>query len=51
MDREAKRLKQSRISIVKARWNSLRGPEFTWECENQMKQKLPQLFNKKPSIR
>nr|GEV75149.1 putative reverse transcriptase domain-containing protein [Tanacetum cinerariifolium] len=31
MDREVKRLKQSRIPIAKVRWNSRRGPEFTWE--------------------
>ncbi|GKA31417.1 putative reverse transcriptase domain-containing protein [Tanacetum coccineum] len=31
MDQEVKRLKQSRILIVKVRWNSRRGPEFTWE--------------------
>nr|GEX01096.1 putative reverse transcriptase domain-containing protein [Tanacetum cinerariifolium] len=35
MDREVKRLKQSRIPIVKVRWNSKRGPEFTWEREDQ----------------
>ncbi|GJT91268.1 putative reverse transcriptase domain-containing protein, partial [Tanacetum coccineum] len=29
MDHEVKRLKQSRIPIVKVRWNSRRGPEFT----------------------
>ncbi|GKA08458.1 putative reverse transcriptase domain-containing protein [Tanacetum coccineum] len=29
MDREVKRLKRSRISLVKVRWNSKRGPEFT----------------------
>ncbi|GKE95118.1 hypothetical protein Tco_1579973 [Tanacetum coccineum] len=29
IDREVKRLKQSRIPIVKVRWNSRRGPEFT----------------------
>ncbi|GJR03889.1 hypothetical protein Tco_0526873 [Tanacetum coccineum] len=34
MDREVKRLKQSRISIVKVQWNSRRGPEFTWERED-----------------
>nr|GEW10493.1 putative reverse transcriptase domain-containing protein [Tanacetum cinerariifolium] len=34
MDREVKQLKQSRISIVKVRWNSNRGPELTWEREN-----------------
>ncbi|GKD44322.1 reverse transcriptase domain-containing protein [Tanacetum coccineum] len=31
MDREVKQLKQSRIPIVKVRWNSRQGPEFTWE--------------------
>ncbi|GJV10929.1 hypothetical protein Tco_1352470 [Tanacetum coccineum] len=35
MDREVKRLKQSRIPIVKVRWNSRRGPEFTREREDQ----------------
>ncbi|GJV16346.1 putative reverse transcriptase domain-containing protein [Tanacetum coccineum] len=44
MDREVKRLKESRISIVKVRWNSRRGPEFTWEREDQMKKKYPHLF-------
>ncbi|GKB88405.1 putative reverse transcriptase domain-containing protein [Tanacetum coccineum] len=34
MDQEVKRLKQSRIPIVKVRWNSRRGPEFTWERED-----------------
>ncbi|GJU71293.1 hypothetical protein Tco_1262698, partial [Tanacetum coccineum] len=29
MDREVKHLKQSRILIVKVRWNFKRGPEFT----------------------
>ena len=44
MDREIKQLKQSRIPIVKVRWNSRRGPEFTWEREDQMRRKYPQLF-------
>ncbi|GJU11121.1 putative reverse transcriptase domain-containing protein [Tanacetum coccineum] len=44
MDREVKRLKQSHILIVKVRWNSRRGPEFTWEREDQMQKKYPQLF-------
>ncbi|GJT84476.1 putative reverse transcriptase domain-containing protein [Tanacetum coccineum] len=34
VDREVKRLKQSQIPIVKVRWNSRRGPEFTWERED-----------------
>nr|GEY50349.1 hypothetical protein [Tanacetum cinerariifolium] len=44
MDHEVKRLKRSRISLVKIRWNSKRGPELTWECEDFMKSKYPQLF-------
>ncbi|GJU81881.1 putative reverse transcriptase domain-containing protein [Tanacetum coccineum] len=44
MDREVKRLKQSRIPIVKVRWNYRRGPEFTWEREDQMQKKYPHLF-------
>nr|GEW20821.1 hypothetical protein [Tanacetum cinerariifolium] len=44
MDREVKRLKESRIPIVKVRWNSKRGPEFTWEREDQMQKKYPNLF-------
>nr|GEU71489.1 putative reverse transcriptase domain-containing protein [Tanacetum cinerariifolium] len=36
MDREEKQLKQSRIPIVKVRWNSRRGPEYTWEWEDQI---------------
>ncbi|CAH1440273.1 unnamed protein product [Lactuca virosa] len=44
MDREVKQTKQSRIPIVKVRWNAKRGPEFTWEREHQMKLKYPHLF-------
>ncbi|GJR43027.1 putative reverse transcriptase domain-containing protein [Tanacetum coccineum] len=40
MEREFKKLKRSRITIVKVRWNSKSGPEFTWEREDQMKLKL-----------
>ncbi|GJW61702.1 putative reverse transcriptase domain-containing protein [Tanacetum coccineum] len=36
MDREIKKLKHSRISIVKVRCNSKRGPEYTWEREDFM---------------
>nr|GFC47559.1 putative reverse transcriptase domain-containing protein [Tanacetum cinerariifolium] len=46
MDREIKRLKRSRIPIIKIRWNFKRGPEFTWEREDQFKQKYPHLFTK-----
>ncbi|GJV61968.1 putative reverse transcriptase domain-containing protein [Tanacetum coccineum] len=45
MDREVKQLKQSRIPIVKVRWNSKRGPKFTWEREDQIRAKYPHLFS------
>lgn len=49
MDREVKQLKQSRIPIVKVRWNSRRGPEYTWEREDQIRKKYPHLFTNKAS--
>nr|GEW24983.1 retrotransposable element Tf2 [Tanacetum cinerariifolium] len=45
MDREVKKFKQSRIPIVKVRWSACRGPEFTWEREDQFKNKYPHLFS------
>ncbi|GKD30398.1 hypothetical protein Tco_1241176 [Tanacetum coccineum] len=44
--REVKRLKRSRIPLVKVRWNSKRGLEFTWERKDQFKKKYPHLFTK-----
>ncbi|GJW10048.1 putative reverse transcriptase domain-containing protein [Tanacetum coccineum] len=44
MDREVKQLKQSRIHIIKVKWNSKRGPEFTWERKDQIRAKCPHLF-------
>nr|GEW32946.1 hypothetical protein [Tanacetum cinerariifolium] len=44
MDHEVKRLKQSRIPIIKVYWNLRRGPEYTWEREDQMQKKYPHLF-------
>ncbi|GKA09083.1 putative reverse transcriptase domain-containing protein [Tanacetum coccineum] len=44
MDHEVKKLKKSRIPIVKVHWNSRQGSEFTWEREDEMKRKYPQLF-------
>ncbi|GJR32186.1 putative reverse transcriptase domain-containing protein [Tanacetum coccineum] len=44
IDHEVKRLKQSRVPIIKVRWNSRRGPEFTWEREDQFRKKYLQLF-------
>ncbi|GJV52736.1 putative reverse transcriptase domain-containing protein [Tanacetum coccineum] len=44
MDREVKQLRQSHIPIVKVKWNSKRGPEFTWERKNQIRAKYPHPF-------
>nr|GFA10894.1 reverse transcriptase domain-containing protein [Tanacetum cinerariifolium] len=49
MDRKVKRLRNSRVPIIKVRWNSRRGPEFTWEREDQLKKKYPHLFTKTAS--
>nr|GEW78734.1 putative reverse transcriptase domain-containing protein [Tanacetum cinerariifolium] len=46
MDRKIKQLKRSRIPIIKVRWNSKRGPEFTWEQEEKFKKTYPHLFTK-----
>ncbi|GKD60541.1 putative reverse transcriptase domain-containing protein [Tanacetum coccineum] len=51
VDKEVKRLKQSRTPIVKVRWNSQRGPEFTWEREDQIKKKYSHLFTSKDKAR
>ncbi|GKC35466.1 putative reverse transcriptase domain-containing protein, partial [Tanacetum coccineum] len=45
MDREVKQLRQSLIPIVKVRWISKRGPEFTWEREDEIHAKYPHLFS------
>nr|GEW94085.1 putative reverse transcriptase domain-containing protein [Tanacetum cinerariifolium] len=49
MYHEIKQLKRSRIHIIKVRWNSKRGLEFTWEREDQFKKTYPHLFTKTAS--
>ncbi|GKB86878.1 putative reverse transcriptase domain-containing protein, partial [Tanacetum coccineum] len=44
MEREIKKLKCRNIAHIKVRWNSKRGPKFTWEHKDQMRNKYPQLF-------
>ncbi|GJS81017.1 putative reverse transcriptase domain-containing protein [Tanacetum coccineum] len=46
MNREVKQLRRIRVPIVKVRWNSRRGPEFTWERKDQFRKKYPHLFTK-----
>ena len=40
-DRDVKVLKNKRIPLVRVRRNSRRGPEYTWEREDQMTEKYP----------
>nr|GEX77925.1 putative reverse transcriptase domain-containing protein [Tanacetum cinerariifolium] len=49
MEREIKQLKRSRIPLVKVRWNSRRGLEFTWEREDSFKLKYPHVFTNRTS--
>nr|GEU48034.1 putative reverse transcriptase domain-containing protein [Tanacetum cinerariifolium] len=46
MDHKVKQLRRSRVLIVKVRWNSRRGLEFTWEREDQFRKTYPHLFTK-----
>nr|GEW52948.1 transposase, MuDR, MULE transposase domain protein [Tanacetum cinerariifolium] len=48
MDREIKQLRQSRIPIVKVRWNSKRGPKFTWEREGEIRANQDDSFSQLP---
>ncbi|GKB80697.1 hypothetical protein Tco_0947592 [Tanacetum coccineum] len=41
-DPEVKRFEANHILNVKVHWNSRRGPEYTWEREDQMQKKYPQ---------
>nr|GEV30186.1 hypothetical protein [Tanacetum cinerariifolium] len=40
MERDVKKLKRKRIPLVKVRWNSRQGAEYTWEREDQFKTKF-----------
>nr|GEZ58123.1 hypothetical protein [Tanacetum cinerariifolium] len=44
VERNIKKLKRRRIPLVKVRWNSQQGAEYTWEQEDQFKTKYPHLF-------
>ncbi|GKF81452.1 hypothetical protein Tco_0240054 [Tanacetum coccineum] len=49
IDHIVKQLRRSCVPIVKVRWNSRRGPEFTWEREDQFRKKYPHLTKTAPS--
>ncbi|GJW02418.1 putative reverse transcriptase domain-containing protein [Tanacetum coccineum] len=42
--RDVKKLKRRRIPLVKVRWNSRQGVEYTWKRKDQFKTKYPHLF-------
>ncbi|GJU48305.1 hypothetical protein Tco_1217860 [Tanacetum coccineum] len=46
VERDVKKLKRRRIPLVKVRWNSRQGAEYTWEREDQFWKKYPHLFSK-----
>ncbi|GKF63566.1 putative reverse transcriptase domain-containing protein, partial [Tanacetum coccineum] len=46
VDRDVKKLKMRRIPLVKVRWNSRQGAEYTWEREDWFRKKYPHLFSK-----
>nr|GEV57646.1 putative reverse transcriptase domain-containing protein [Tanacetum cinerariifolium] len=50
MERDMKKLKRRRIPLVKGRWDSRQGAEYTWEREDQFKTKYPLLFASTSSI-
>ncbi|GJW61679.1 putative reverse transcriptase domain-containing protein [Tanacetum coccineum] len=45
VERDVKKLKRRRIPLVKVRWNSQKGAEYTWEHEDQFRMKYPHLFS------
>ncbi|KAI3821446.1 hypothetical protein L1987_09014 [Smallanthus sonchifolius] len=48
-DWKVQKTRRSRVKLVKVRWNSKRGPEYTWEREDKRKAKYPSLFTDTPS--
>nr|GEU49282.1 putative reverse transcriptase domain-containing protein [Tanacetum cinerariifolium] len=44
VERDVKKLKRRRIPLVKVRWNSRQGAEYTWEREDQFRKKYLHLF-------
>ncbi|GJX52720.1 hypothetical protein Tco_0281089 [Tanacetum coccineum] len=45
VERDVKKLKRRRIPLVKVRWNSWQGAEYTWEHKDQFRMKYPHLFS------
>ncbi|GJW21031.1 reverse transcriptase domain-containing protein [Tanacetum coccineum] len=45
VERDVKKLKRRRIPLVKVRWNSRQGAEYTWEREDQFRKRPPQCYH------
>ncbi|GJR25755.1 putative reverse transcriptase domain-containing protein [Tanacetum coccineum] len=45
VERDVKNIKRRRVPLVKVRWNSRQGAEYTWEHEDQFRMKYPHLFS------
>ena len=50
VDWKIKQLRHNKISLVKVRWNSRSGPEFTWERKDEFRKKYPHLFPQKEVV-
>nr|GEY35094.1 putative reverse transcriptase domain-containing protein [Tanacetum cinerariifolium] len=44
VEHDVKNLKRRRIPLVKVRWNSRQGAEYTWEREDKFWKKYPHMF-------
>ena len=44
LDRDVKRLRNKEVPLVKVLWQNQQYEEATWEREDDMKQKYPELF-------
>jgi ribonuclease HI len=44
LDRHHKQTRHNKVPLVKVHWSARHGREFTWEREDFMKEKYPQLF-------
>ncbi|GKD24767.1 hypothetical protein Tco_1230981 [Tanacetum coccineum] len=45
LDKKIMKLRSKRIPLVKVEWQFHRGPQATWEPEEEMKEKYHELFN------
>ncbi|XP_074588023.1 uncharacterized protein LOC141843898 [Curcuma longa] len=44
LDRDVKRLRNKEVPLVKVLWRNQQSEEMTWESEEDMKRKYPELF-------